>query len=200
MKIPISWLNSYAYCEYQFHLEHCRGVKAGPASETEEGKAARAELEEVYKASANLELSVDDALGRVGKEGVVLSARDVSVEGFDLVGCINEIVFMPDRILIIDDKPGDMAWPGGKMQAWGYSMAFKEQYDPSLPIITGIRNSDTGYEVWAQPFGREHREEVSRAVSRIRQLLDGEAIPIGTRNPRKCRACRLSDSCDIKYG
>ncbi len=198
-KIPVSWLNSYAYCEYQVYLEHIRGITPEPTPEMEEGKAVHASLEEAYKASAKLELSVDDALDKAGKEGIVLSAREVSVEGSDPIGCIDEIVFMPDRILIIDDKPGDMAWPGGKMQAWGYSLAFEEQYDPGLPIIAGIRNRDTGYEVWAQHFATEHREEVLRAVSRIRQLLDGEAIPVGTRNPRKCRTCRFCDSCDVRY-
>jgi CRISPR/Cas system-associated exonuclease Cas4 (RecB family) len=39
---------------------------------------------------------------------------------------------------------------------------------------------------------------VQRAISRIRQLIDGEAIPVGTRNRRKCKACRLAASCDVK--
>jgi CRISPR-associated exonuclease Cas4 len=197
-RIPVTWLNSYAYCEYQIYLEHCRGAVPEPKPETEEGKAAQASLEEAYKTAAKHELSVDDAMVKAGEEGIVVSAREVSVEGTDLEGCIDEIVFMPDRILVIDEKPGDMAWPGSRMQAWGCCMAFEEQYNPSLPIMAGVRSKDTGYEVWAQPFARGHREEVERAIFRIRQLIDGEAIPVGTRNRRKCKACRFVTSCDVK--
>lgn len=197
-KIPVTWLNSYAYCEYQIYLEHCRGATPEPKPETEESKAAQASLEEAYKVAARLRLSVDDAMVKAGEEGIVVSARKVSVEGTDLEGCIDEIVFMPDRILVIDDKPGDMAWTGSRMQAWGYCVAFEEQYNPSLPIMAGIRGKDTGYEVWAHSFTQGHREEVERAVFRIRQLIDGEAIPMGTRNRRKCRACRFATSCDVK--
>ena len=197
-RIPATWLNSYAYCEYQIYLEHCRGATPEPKGETEEGKAAQASLEEAYKVAAKHELSVDDAMVKAGEEGIVVSAREVSVEGIDLEGCIDEIVFMPDRILVIDDKPGNMAWPGSRMQAWGYCLAFEEQYNPSLPIMAGIRNNETGYEVRAQPFAQGHREEVQRAIFRIRQLIDGEAIPMGTRNRRKCKACRFATSCDVK--
>jgi CRISPR/Cas system-associated exonuclease Cas4 (RecB family) len=197
-KIPASWLNSYAYCEYQIYLEHGRGVTPQPKAETEESKAAQASLDQAYRVAAKHELSVDDAMAKAGAEGIVVSARGVAVEGADLEGCIDEIVFMPDRILVIDDKPGDMAWPGSRMQAWGYCVAFEEQYSPTLPIMSGIRGQDTGYEVWAQPFAQGHREEVQRAIFRIRQLIDGEAIPVGTRNRRKCKACRLAASCDVK--
>jgi CRISPR-associated exonuclease Cas4 len=196
--IPTSWLNSYAYCEYQIYLEHGRGARPEPKPETEESKAAQASLEEPYTVAASLELSVDDAMAKAGGEGITVSSRGVSVEGIDLEGCIDEIVFMPDRILVIDDRPGDMAWPGSRMQAWGYCLAFEEQYRPSLPIMAAVRGQETGFEVWAQPFADGHREEVRRAVSRIRQLIDGEAVPVGTRNRRKCKACRLAASCDVR--
>ena len=199
-KIPASWLTSYAYCEYQIYLEHGRGAAPEPRPETVESKAAQASLEEPYKVGTKLELSVDDAMAKVGADGIVISARGVVVEGADIEGCIDEIVFMPDRILVIDDKPGDMAWPGRRMQTWGCCMAFEEQYNPSLPIMAGVRSKDTGYEVWAQPFAQGHRDEVERAVFRIRQLIDGEAVLVRTRNRRKCRACWFVVSCDAKAG
>lgn len=197
-RIPASWLSSLACCEYQVYLEHSRGAKPVPKPETEEGKAAQASLEEPYRAGAKLELSVDDAMAKAGAEGIAVSARNVYVEGTDLEGCIDEIVFMPDRILVIDDHPGNMAWPGSRMQAWAYCTAFEEQYDPALPIMAGVRCKETGYEVWAQLFVQGHREEVQSAVSRIRQIIDGEATPVGTRNRRKCRECRLAASCDVR--
>ncbi len=197
-RVPASWLNSFAYCEYQIYLEHCRGAVPQPQTETADSRAARVSLEEVYDAAAKLELDVDEAMAKAGEEGMAVSAREVAVEGVEVEGCIDEIVFMPDRVLIVDDRPGDMSWPGSRMQVWGYCLAFEEQYHPLLPVMAGIRSRETGFEVWAQHFTADHREEVRRAVSRIRQLLSGEAVPVGTRNRRKCQACRLASSCDVK--
>lgn len=197
-RIPVSWLHSYGYCEYQIYLEHVRGVEAGETPEMQEGREVHAAMDEAHKAAAELELGIDEALAKSQEERVVLSAREVQVKGEQLIGVIDEVIFFPDRIMIVDDKPGDIAWPSSKMQAWGYCLAFQEQWEPGLPIVAGIRNRETGYEVWAEAFTRRHREEVVTAVSRIRQILDGEAIPRGAGNPRKCRACRFCDSCDAR--
>jgi CRISPR-associated exonuclease Cas4 len=197
-RISISWLHSYGYCEYQIYLEHVRGIEAGETPEMREGREVHAAMDEAHKAAAEVELGIDEALVKSQKEQVVLSAREVQVKGEQLIGVIDEVVFFPDRLMIVDDKPGDIAWPGSKMQAWGYCLAFQQQWEPALPIVAGIRNRETGYEVWAEPFTRRHRQAVMRAVSRIRQILDGEAIPRGAGNPRKCRACRFHDSCDAK--
>jgi len=197
-RIPARWLRSFAYCEYQVYLEHCRGARPLPEAETAQSRAARISLDRVYDQAAKLEMDVDQAMARAGEEGVVVSAREVAVEGLDVKGCIDEIVFMPDRVLVVDDRPGDMAWPGSRMQAWGYCLAFEEQYHPLQLVMAGIRSQETGFEIWAHTFTPAHREEVHRAVSRIRQLVDGEAIPVGTRNRRKCQACRLSPACDVK--
>jgi CRISPR-associated exonuclease Cas4 len=199
-RIPISWLHSYGYCEYQIYLEHVRGIEAGETPEMREGRQVHAAMDEAHKAAAEVELGIDEAMARSQKEQLVLSAREVQVRGEQLIGVIDEVVFFPDRLMIVDDKPGDIAWLGSKMQAWGYCLAFQQQWQPDLPIVAGIRNRETGYEVWAEPFTRRHRQTVVRAVSRIRQILDGEAIPRGAGNPRKCRACRFRDSCDDRCG
>jgi CRISPR-associated exonuclease Cas4 len=197
-KIPVSWLGDYAFCEYQIYLEHVRGVDAGEKPERRQDKAARVGRDEAYQSIAELGLSVSQALEKAQGEGIALSARGVSVEGVDLVGCIDEIIFMADRILIVDDKPDDIAWPSSRMQAWGYCLAFEQHYAPRLPLMAGIRSSDTAFEIWAQPFDQEHREEVRKAVFRIRQILDREILAVGTRNRRKCRVCRFGASCDAR--
>ncbi len=199
-KIPVSWLKSYAYCEYQVYLEHRRGAVPQVRPETARSRAARVLLEEVYDRAAKLELGVEEAMARAGAEGIAVSARAVAVEGVEVEGCIDEVVFMPERILVVDDRPGDMAWPGSRMQSWGYCLAFEEQYQPLLPIMAGIRCQETGFEIWAQLYTPGHRQEVRRAVLRIRQLLDGEAIAVGTRNRRKCQQCPLASSCDVRAG
>jgi len=109
-----------------------------PKPETEESRAAQASLEEAYQVAAKLELSVDDAMAKAGEEGIVVSARGVVVEGTDIEGCIDEIVFMPDRILVIDDKPGDMAWPGSRMQTWGTASPLRSSTVPACRSWRGF--------------------------------------------------------------
>jgi CRISPR/Cas system-associated exonuclease Cas4 (RecB family) len=103
---------------------------------------------------------------------------------------------MPDRILIIDDKPGDIAWLTSQMQTLGYCLAFEEQYKPELPVIAVLRNRDSRENIWAQSFAKEQREGVLSAIDRIQGILSGETQATSTKNPNKCRACRFKSSCD----
>lgn len=198
-RIPISWLHSHGYCEYTIVLEHVEGIEPEITFEMQQGIEAHAALDEAHKAAAELELTVTDALAKAKAEEVVLTARDVFIEGERIIGCIDEVVFMPDRILIVDDKPGDIAWLSSRRQIWGYCLAFEEQYKPELPIVAVLRNRDTGKEIWSEPFSQEHREETLTAIGRILGILSGEITEIQvTGNPNKCRACRLKGSCDAK--
>jgi len=197
-RIPVSWLHSHAYCEYQIYLQHVKGVQPEVTPEVQKGVEAHALLDEAHKAAAELELPIGEALTKAKVEGVVLSSREVYVEGEHLVGLIDEVVFMPDRILIVDDKPGDVAWPSSQIQTFGYCLAFEEQYKPELPIIAVLRNRDSGENIWAQAFGKEQREDAVRAIERIQNVLSGEIEAVSTRNPNKCRACRFKGSCDVR--
>ena len=195
-RIPVSWLHSHAYCEYQLYLQHVKGVQPEVTPEIQKGVEAHASLDEAHKAAAELELPIGEALTKAKVEGVTLSSREVFVEGEQLIGCIDEVIFMPDRILIIDDKPGDIAWPSSQIQTFGYCLAFEEQYKPELPIIAVLRNRDSGENVWAQTFGKEQRADVVNAVERIQRVLSQETEAVSTRNPNKCKACRFKSSCD----
>jgi CRISPR/Cas system-associated exonuclease Cas4 (RecB family) len=199
-RIPVSWLHSHAYCEYQIYLQHVKGVQPEITLEVQKGIEAHASLDEAHKAAAELELPIGEALTKAKVEGIVLSSREVYVEGERLIGCIDEVVFMPDRILIIDDKPGDVAWPSSRIQTLGYCLAFEQQYKPELPITAVLRNRDTGENIWAQTFGEEQREEVVKAVDRIQRVLSQETKAVSTENPNKCRACRFKRSCDVRSG
>lgn len=198
-RIPISWLHSHAYCEYTTVLEHVEGIEAEITLEMQQGIDLHAALDEAHKEKAELELTVTDALAKAKAEEVVLTAREVYVEGENVIGCIDEVVFMPDRILIVDDKPGDVAWLSSRRQIWGYCLAFEEQYKPELPIVAVLRNRDTGKDIWSEPFLQEQREEVLTAIGRIVGILSGEITEVQvTGNPNKCRACRLRASCDVR--
>jgi CRISPR/Cas system-associated exonuclease Cas4 (RecB family) len=199
-RIPVSWLHSHAYCEYQIYLQHVKGIEPEITLELQHGKEVHASLDEAHKAAAELELPVGEALTKAKVEGIVLSSREVFVEGERLIGCIDEVIFMPDRVLIIDDKPGNVAWPGNQLQTFGYCLAFEEQYKPKLPIVAVLRNRDSGDNIWAQAFSEEQRENVLKAVDRIHRVLSQETEAVSTENPNKCRACRFKGSCDARSG
>ncbi|MBI4289366.1 MAG: hypothetical protein HY671_13185 [Chloroflexi bacterium] len=195
-RVPISWLHTQAYCEYQIYLQHVLGVKAGPTTEMLRGTAAHHTLEEKHKEAAELALSVDEALQKAQKDVVVLAAREVRVEGALLVGKIDEVQFMPDRVRIIDDKPGFAAFPGNRQQVWGYCLAFEQCYRPALPVFGVLRNRDSGMEFWDGPFLEQQRLDVSNVVTRILSILGGQLQAERTANKNKCKPCRLKAACD----
>jgi hypothetical protein len=45
-----------------------------------------------------------------------------------IYGRIDEVVFEPTRIIIIDDKPDAQPYFTNKIQVWGYSQTFTETY------------------------------------------------------------------------
>lgn len=195
-RIPINWLHSHAYCEYSIYLEH--GVKATPRQEAKVDFVKYADLTDEYKGATELELGTSTVLAKAQQEGVVRVERDVGVEGGPLYGVIDEIWFMPDQILIIDDRHGDFPYLTDLRQIWGYCYAFQRQHQPELPIIAVLRNRDTGKEVCSMPFTEELRIEVSNAVRRIKGIVNGQIQATPTKNVNKCRACRLRESCDAR--
>ena len=197
-KIPIHWLHNQAYCEYQIYLEIIKGIVPETSAEVQRGVEAHAALDQSHEEKAEIELSVKDALTKAKSEQIFLISRGIFVEGTRLIGLIDEVLFTPSEIHIIDDKPGDVPYITNKRQLWGYCLAFEEQFRPNMPIVAVLRNRDTGNEIWAEPFKQEHREDVLDAVTRIIGILNGTRPPIPTKKPTKCRACRYRVSCDAK--
>ena len=197
-KIPIHWLHSHAYCEYQIFLKHVKGVKIAPTAAMMMGAKRHSVLEVEHKEKATEELSVDDALKKSRDEKIVLIAREVPVAWSQLKGKIDEIHFMSDQIIILDDKPNTVAWDSNKVQVWGYCLAFQEQFRPKLPISALLRHRDTQKTVWEEVFTEDHRDRVLVAIERISGIMNGESEPEPTDNINKCRRCSLNNVCDGK--
>ena len=197
-KIPIHWLHSHAYCEYQIFLKHVKGIKTAPTAAMMMGAKRHSILEVEHKERSTEELSVDDALEKAKVEKVLLVAREISVEWSQLKGKIDEIHFMHDQIIIVDDKPNSVAWDSNKVQVWGYCLAFQEQFRPMLPISALLRHRDTQRTVWEEVFTEDHRDRVLIAIERISGIMDGEREPEPTDNINKCRRCSLNNVCDGK--
>jgi predicted RecB family nuclease len=152
-------------------------------------------LDAEHERKAEVELTVGEAATKAQVEGVSLVSRDIYVQGNILYGRIDEVVFEPNRIVIVDDKPGAQPYFTNKVQVWGYCQAFREMYEPSLPLFGALRQEDNRNIVWLEEFLEDHTKLVSITVDRIRAILGGTQSPEPTGNSRKCQPCRFRESC-----
>ncbi len=193
--IPVHWLHTHAYCEYQIYLEKVQGLEAPPTPEMLAGAERHATLDEEHEKKAELDLTVNEAATKAQLEAVSLTSRDIFVKGTALYGRIDEVVFEPTRIVIIDDKPSAQPYFTNKVQVWGYCQAFQEMYQPNLPLFGALRQEDTGDIVWLEEFLEDHAMLVRMTVDRIRAILGRIENPQPAGNSRKCKPCRLRESC-----
>lgn len=199
-RIPIHWLHTQRYCEYQIYLEKVLGLEAPPTEEMLRGVDIHDRLGEEHEREAELELSVNEALARAPAEGIILISRDIYVEGTSLIGRIDEVVFEPSRIVIIDDKPSAVPYLSNRVQVWGYCQAFREMYRPEVPLLGALRQENSSSLVWLEEFLPEHENLVADSVTRIQAILGGQASAEPTSNIRKCQSCRLRESCAVYAG
>lgn len=196
-KIPIHLLHTQAFCEYQIYLGYVKGFKAPETPEIRKGKDVHQELEKNHLEKAEGAISIKGAISKAKKEKVTLVMREVPVEGECLYGLIDEINFTPSSIIIIDDKPGNYPYISNKKQVWGYCLAFKENYKPSLPLIAALRQRDSQDIFWEELFLEEHKEQALESTQRIIDIIKGVREPQPTSNSYKCRNCRWNNLCDV---
>jgi len=196
-KIPIHWLHSQTYCEYQIYLEHVKGMEIEATSEMQKGIEVHAFLEEEHLKRAEIKLKTAEVIQKAKQERKTFIGREVPVIGRQLYGSIDEIHIMPDKIIIIGDKPNYRPFFSNKKQVWGYCLAFQEQFKPNLPIIASLRHRDSQKIIWQEEFLEEHKRIVLESVERILDILNGNRKPQPTSNFDKCRSCRLKSVCDV---
>jgi|WetSurMetagenome_2_1015567.scaffolds.fasta_scaffold129719_2 CRISPR-associated exonuclease Cas4 len=195
--IPVHWLHTHAYCEYQLFLEKAIGVDTPPTPEMLSGSSQHELLDVEHKKKADIELTTVEAVEKARTEGVFLVARDLFVKGTALFGRIDEIVFEPDRIVIIDDKPGPRPYFSNKIQVWGYCTAFRQMYHPDLPLYGALREEGTGKFVWLEWFREDQAGLVDAMVRRIQSVLNGSEEPQTNASVRRCRPCRFKNRCPV---
>jgi CRISPR-associated exonuclease Cas4 len=198
--IPVHWLHTHAYCEYQIYLEKVKGLVAPPTFEMLAGAEKHAILDTEHIRKAEIELTVNEAAIKAQMEAVSLVSRDISVKGITLYGRIDEVVFEPGRIVIIDDKPGAQPYFSNRVQVWGYCQAFRETYHPDLPLFGALRQEDTDNIIWLEEYSREQADLIHITVKRIQSILSSVAPPRPTDNIRRCKPCRFKVSCPACAG
>lgn len=200
-RIPIHWLHTQAFCEYEIFLSAVRLIPdPNPHREDiEEGKLAHNILLAQHNAVA---LPTDKSIEELAHDATITKAssiiREVLVIGERMVGRIDEVELTPDGIYVIEDKPRHLRDPfiSEKRQAQGYAMVFREVHAVVCPIIAVIRDRDTQDWLWQKPLDNEDMRAVNESLDRIIGILTGSWEAVPTRNENKCHYCRWNVACD----
>jgi CRISPR-associated exonuclease Cas4 len=193
--IPVNWLHTHGYCEYLLFLEKAVGLETPPSDEMVAGAKHHARLDKEHAKQAEVSLTLPQAAMKAKEESILLVSRDIPVKGKNLFGRIDEVVFEPNSVIIIDDKPGVRPYHSNKIQVWGYCQAFSQSYVPTVPVFGALREETDGKIVWLEQFTSARDRMVTDAVERIKSVLNGRQNPEPIGNIRKCRSCRMTASC-----
>jgi CRISPR/Cas system-associated exonuclease Cas4 (RecB family) len=195
---PISWLHKKGFCEYQLYLEKVKGIEVEETPEMIIGKAIHEEKERKFLEEAEIEMSVEDALAISKETGQSFLVRELETNSkrFGVYGWIDEVQIHPEKIVIIDDKPGSIAYSGLKKQVMAYSLSFLDQFMPEREVFCVLRNRDNGVVFWEERFNEELFKYITREILEVHDLLNDARIPLATTNPQKCAKCRLRKFCD----
>lgn len=204
INFPISWLNQQGYCEYSIYLEYVEGISTEATPEMKKGQDIHQELEEKFKEDAvpttfkeMMELSQEEEI--LSRELWVVSPEN-GIRGF-----IDEIWLTPDEFIIIDDKPGTIAYYSTINQVFGYCLAFKDTLkndtafeNDKRKIRAALRQRGTDNIFWSSEFDQKAENQIKSLVDRMQELFNGSKSFLPTNNPRKCAKCRFSSYCEFK--
>ena len=195
---PISWLNTQGYCEYSLYLEYCQGVSTAPTREMTIGSEEHGKLEAKFKETAE-PATFEDAF-ELSKEEEILSREMFVIDSEDGIrGFIDEVRMGPDKIIIIDDKPGNRAYPSTINQVRAYCLAFKNMIgDDKRQIIAALRERGTDNIFWYEEFNENNEKNIRYQINSLHRLIEDQRAPIPTKNPNKCRKCRFQSYCEEK--
>ncbi len=194
---PISWLNKQGFCEYGIYLENVKGISVKPTKSMVQGTKEHAILESNFKVDA--EPATFDEMLETSKTGEILS-RELPVisKQHGIRGFIDEVWMTPDEFIIIDDKPGTVAYSSSINQVYGYCLAFNEMLPEKRRIVASLRERGTENIYWASYFDEKAEKDIVNLINRMHKLLAGEIEFKPTKNPNKCRGCRFNTLCDRK--
>ncbi len=194
---PISWLNKQGFCEYGIYLENVKGVDVKPTKSMLQGTKVHETLEANFKEGA--EPATFDEMLETSKTGEILS-RELPVisKNYGIRGFIDEVWMTPDEFIIIDDKPGTVAYSSSINQVYGYCLAFKEMVTEKRRMVASLRERGTENIYWASYFDKKAEKDIINLINRMHKLLVGEIEFKATDNPNKCRGCRFNTLCDRK--
>ena len=195
---PISWLNKQGYCEYSIYLEHHKGISVAPTIAMTNGTNVHKKLEDDFQKDA-VETTFDEMIELSKSEDLLSREFWVTSTKYGIRGLIDEIWMTPEEFIIIDDKPGDIAYNSTINQVLAYCLAFKETIGgDKRKIRAALRTRGTDEIFWNMDFDEKAERNIINLLNRMQRLLRGETPYIPTNNPRKCAKCRFSEYCEFK--
>ena len=138
-----------------------------------------------------MELSKSEDL--LSREFWVMSTK------YGIRGLIDEIWMTPEEFIIIDDKPGHIAYNSTINQVLAYCLAFKETIgDDKRKILAALRTRGSDEIFWNMNFDEKAEKSIISLLDRMQRLFKGEIPYIPTNNPKKCAKCRFNSYCEHK--
>lgn len=204
LNFPISWLNQQGYCEYSIYLEYMEGISTSPTPEMMKGQEIHQELEDKFKEEA-VPATFAEMMELSQKEELLSRELWVVSPEYGIRGFIDEIWLTPDEFIIIDDKPGTVAYYSTINQVFGYCLAFKDIIEKNSEnsinerkIRAALRERGTDNIFWSSEFDQTAEKKIKTLINRMQDLLNGSKAFLPTNNPRKCAKCRFSSYCEFK--
>lgn len=192
---PISWLNKQGFCEYGIYLENVRGIEVKPSRAMVQGTKEHAILEADFREGAK-PATFEEMLETSETSEIFSRELPVISSKYGIRGFIDEVWMTPDEFVIIDDKPGTVAYYSSINQVYGYCLAFKDMVDGDRKIVGALRQRGTDNVYWSAYFDDEAESNTVNLVNRVHELLLGEREFVPTKNPNKCRGCRFNSLCE----
>lgn len=204
-KIPIHWLHSQAFCEYEIYLATVKGVPDPYPDRTDlvEGRAAHTTLLDNHmKDAVPTTLTIPELAQEAKRTYACQVLRELQVTGHRLYGLIDEVeIHAHGHIYVLEDKPRSKTgtpFLSEIRQAQGYALAFHQNYPALKPVIPVIRDRNNGEWLWQGELDKDTIHSVNEALNRIFGILDGSWVPVPTKIRAKCMFCRWGQTnvCD----
>jgi CRISPR/Cas system-associated exonuclease Cas4 (RecB family) len=203
-RIGISWLHNQAFCEYQLFLKWVLKAPNLESIEVIEGDKSHGtqRVTTNEKAAKSGILPIKDILTSV-KESTIVGTKfyrtDFRVECDIMIGEIDEIFISKSKILIVDYKPlprTGIPFLDDKRQTIAYAFCFHREYlNITTPIFCEIKDENTGNQIWLHEYTVADDADILDATYRSLDIVNQKREPIDTKNPNKCRGCRLNSEC-----
>lgn len=192
---PISWLNQQGYCEYSLYLQYFEGIETTQTKAMKIGTAEHQKLEDKFKEDA-IPSTFSDALKSSEKEKIISREMFVIAPELGIRGFIDEIWMTPDEFIIIDDKPGTIAYPSTINQVLAYGLAFKSMIsDDKRKIKVALRERGTDNIFWIEELDENNENKINFLINRMQGLFEGSKPFVPTKNKNKCNKCRFQSYC-----
>lgn len=193
---PISWLNQQGYCEYSLYLQYFKGIATAPTQAMLTGTKEHQKLEDKFKEEA-VPAKLEDVIESSKEEAAISREMFVIDSEEGIRGFIDEIWLTPDEIVIIDDKPGTIAYPSTINQVLAYCLAFKNMMNgDNRKIKAALRERGTDNIFWSSDFDENNEEKIKFLIHRMQGLFDGTKPFMYTKNSNKCNKCRYQSYCE----